>query len=151
VVGAAFDSPECRVELICDGIHIPPAVVRATFKMFGAERVILVSDTMRAAGMPDGSYKLGGQDVNVKGRIATLSDGTLAGSTTDLMSCMKTAVGMGISLHHAVTAAAVNPALAIGIYDYAGSLEVGKRANMVLLDRNLDISAIIFHGKLIRS
>ena len=56
VVGAALDTPLCNVELICDGVHIHPSVVRAVFKMFGSKRVILISDTMRAAGMPDGDY-----------------------------------------------------------------------------------------------
>ena len=98
VVGAALDTPLCNVELICDGVHIHPSVVRAVFKMFGSKRVILISDTMRAAGMPDGDYTLGGQAVQVKGNRATLSDGTLAGSVTDLMKCMKTAVSFGIPL-----------------------------------------------------
>lgn len=147
VVGAAFDTPECRVELICDGVHIHPSVVRATFKMFGSDRVILVSDTMRAAGMPNGDYTLGGQPVHVEGRRATLEDGTLAGSCTDLMECMKTAVHMGVPLAAAVKAAAVNPARAIGIYSRVGSLEPGKRANLVLLDQNLEIKAVVFCGK----
>lgn len=147
VVGAAFDTPESRVELICDGVHVHPSVVRATFRMFGPDRVILVSDTMRAAGMPDGDYTLGGQDVHVEGRRATLADGTLAGSATDLMACMVTAVEMGIPLHHAVKAAAVNPARAIGIYSRVGSLEPGKRANLVLLDRDLRVREVIFRGR----
>lgn len=149
VVGAAFDSKHCKVELICDGIHIHPAVVRATFQMFGADRMILVSDTMRAAGMPDGDYTLGGQAVKVKGREATLSDGTLAGSVTDLMDCMCNAVGMGIPLADAVKAAAVNPAKAIGIYDQVGSLEPGKLANFVLLDEHLALKAVVYRGKLV--
>ena len=70
---------------------------------------------MRAAGMPDGDYTLGGQPVRVKGKYATLEDGTLAGSVTDLMNCMRTAVSFGIPLEDAVRAAAVNPAKAIGI------------------------------------
>ena len=147
VVGAAFDTPESRVELICDGVHVHPSVVRATFRMFGPDRVILISDTMRAAGMPDGDYTLGGQDVHVEGRRATLADGTLAGSATDLMACMVTAVQMGIPLHHAVKAAAVNPARAIGIYSRVGSLEPGKRANLVLLDRDLQVREVIFRGR----
>ena len=147
VVGAAFDTPECRVELICDGVHVHPSVVRATFRMFGPDRVILVSDTMRAAGMPDGDYTLGGQAVRVDGRRATLADGTLAGSSTDLMACMVTAVEMGIPLHQAVKAAAVNPARAIGIYSRVGSLEPGKRANLVLLDRDLRVRGVIFRGR----
>ena len=150
VVGAALDSPWSRVELICDGIHIHPAVVRATFKMFGADRVVLISDTMRAAGMSDGEYDLGGQNVIVKGPLATLADGTIAGSATDLMACMKAAVSFGIPLADAVRAAAVNPAQAIGIFDRVGSLEPGKRANAVVLDGGLNVKAVFFHGKLVR-
>ncbi len=147
VVGAALDSPWSRVEIICDGIHLHPSVVRAVFKMFGRERVILVSDTMRAAGMSDGDYTLGGQDVTVKGKLATLADGTIAGSVTDLMGCLKTAVSFGIPLEDAVCAAAVTPAQAIGIFDRVGSLEAGKRANIVILDRELNIRDVFFRGQ----
>lgn len=150
VVGAAFDSPGTRVELICDGVHIHPSVVRSTFRMFGPDRVILISDTLRSAGMPNGDYALGGQLVHVEGRVATLTDGTLAGSSTNLMDCMKTAVRMGIPLADAVKAAAVNPARAIGIYSRVGSLEAGKRANLVLLDKNLEIKAVVFRGEIVR-
>ncbi len=149
VVGAALDTPGCMVELICDGVHIHPAVVRAVFKMFGAKRVILISDTMRAAGMPDGQYTLGGQDVTVKGKHATLADGTLAGSVTDLMGCLKTAVSFGIPLADAVRAAAVNSAKSIGIYSRYGSLEPGKRANVVVLDENLELKDVFFRGELV--
>lgn len=149
VVGAAADTPTCRVELICDGVHIHPSVVRSVFRLFGADRVILISDSMRAAGMPDGDYTLGGQDVKVKGRYATLADGTLAGSVTDLMGCLRTAVGMGIPLFDAVKAAAVNPAQSIGIYGWAGSLDAGKQANFVLLDRDLEIKAVVFRGQVV--
>ena len=147
VVGAALDSAWSRVELICDGIHIHPSVVRATFKMFGSDRVVLISDTMRAAGMTDGTYDLGGQEVTVKGPLATLADGTIAGSVTDLMACLKTAVSFGIPLADAVRAAAVNPAKAIGIFDRVGSLEAGKRANVAVLGPDLELRAVFFHGK----
>ena len=150
VVGAAFDTPDCRVELICDGVHIHPSVVRAVFRLFGADRVVLVSDTMRAAGMADGDYTLGGQPVVKKGKHATLADGTLAGSVTDLMDCMRTAVSFGIPLADAVRAAAVNPARAIGIYSRCGSLECGKWANVVLLNKDLTIRNVIFKGKVVR-
>ena len=149
VVGAALDTPICNVELICDGVHIHPSVVRATFKMFGPKRVILVSDTMRAAGMPDGDYTLGGQAVTVKGKLATLADGTMAGSVTNLMNCMRTAVSFGIPLEDAVWAAAVNPARAIGIFSRMGSLEPGKRANVVVLDQNLELKDVFFRGELV--
>ena len=150
VVGAAFDTPDCWVELICDGIHIHPSVVRAVFKLFGADRVVLVSDTMRAAGMADGDYSLGGQPVAKKGKYATLADGTLAGSVTDLMDCMRTAVSFGIPLAYAVRAAAVNPAQSIGIYSRCGSLENGKWANVVLLNRDLSIRTVMFKGKIVK-
>lgn len=149
VVGAAFDSPQVRVELICDGVHIHQSVIRAVFKLFGPERVVLISDTMRAAGMPDGDYTLGGQAVKVEGKYATLADGTLAGSVTDLMSCMRTAVSFGIPLADAVRAAAVNPAQVLGIYDRHGSLEPGKLANIVVLDSELNVRDVFFHGELI--
>ena len=147
VVGAAADSG-ADVELICDGVHIHPSVVRAVFKLFGADRVVLISDTMRAAGMPDGDYTLGGQAVKVTGKLATLENGTIAGSVTDLMSCMKTAVSFGIPLHDAVRAAAVNPARVLGIDAQVGTLDVGKSANVVLLDEKLDVRTVIFHGQI---
>lgn len=149
VVGAAADSPDVRCELICDGVHIHPAVVRATFRMMGRERMILISDTMRAAGMPDGDYTLGGQAVQVHGKRATLSDGTIAGSATDLMDCLRTAVSFGIPLADAVTAAAVNPAKVLGIYDRVGSLEEGKDANAAVLDQNLNLKAVLFRGEVV--
>ena len=146
-VGAAADS-DCMVELICDGIHIHPAMVRAVFKLFGSDRVILISDTMRAAGMPDGQYTLGGQDVTVRGARATLADGTLAGSVTNLMRCMLTAVSFGIPLWDAVKAAAWNPARVLGIDAWAGSLEPGKMANIAVLNADLSLRCVLFHGQL---
>ena len=147
VVGAAFDSPGVMVELICDGVHIHPSVVRAVFRLFGPERVVLISDTMRAAGMPDGDYTLGGQDVRVKGKLATLADGTIAGSVTDLMSCLKTAAGFGIPLADAVRAAAYNPARVLGIDGRYGTLDPGKVANIAVLDSELNVKDVFFKGR----
>lgn len=147
VIGAARDDEKCHAELICDGIHIHPSVVRATFAMFGADRIILISDSMRAAGLTDGQYTLGGQDVFVKGSLATLADGTIAGSVTDLMGCMKTAVlKMGIPLEDAVACVTMNPAKEIGVYDRCGSISVGKDADFVLLDENLNVKAVYVNG-----
>lgn len=148
VVGAAFDSPGCEVELICDGIHIHPSMVRATFQMFGDNRVILISDSMEATGMPDGTYSLGGQKVIKVGNHANLEDGTLAGSATNLMDCVRTVVKkMGIPLETAIKSAAVNSAKSIGIYDQYGSLETGKTANIVLLNKELEIVNVWIKGK----
>ncbi len=146
-IGAAADTEGCMAELICDGVHIHPAVVRATFKLFGDDRIILISDSMRAAGMEDGTYDLGGQEVTVKGSLATLSDGTIAGSVTNLMDCMRTAVkAMGIPLASAVKCAAVNPVKAIGLTKDYGSLTPGRYANIVLLKENLDLDKVIHRG-----
>ncbi|MCD7819224.1 MAG: N-acetylglucosamine-6-phosphate deacetylase [Lachnospiraceae bacterium] len=147
-VGAAADDPHCMAELICDGIHIHPAVVRTTFRMFGDDRIIMISDSLRAAGMPDGEYELGGQQFYVKGNRATLADGTIAGSATNLMDCLRIAVkDMRIPLESTVRAAAVNPARAIGIYGEYGSLAPGKYANVVLLDENLALRGVYIHGR----
>lgn len=152
VVGAVFDSPHVMAEMICDGVHVHPAVVRATLKMLGADRLILISDSMRATGMPDGQYTLGGLDVNVAGNHATLvSDGALAGSVTNLMDCMRIAVkNMKIPLETAVACVTINPAKSLGVYDRYGSLTPGKRADVVLLDPNLDVMAVVKEGTRIR-
>lgn len=148
VVGAVFDSPGCRAELICDGIHIHPSVVRATLKMFGDERIIFISDSTMATGMPDGEYQLGKQAVQVKGKRCTLADGTLAGSSTNLLDCVRTAVKeIGISLASAVKCAAVNPAKAIGIFDSYGSICPGKYANLLLMDKQLNLKQVLLHGQ----
>ncbi len=148
-IGAAADCEKTKVELICDGVHIHPAAVRTTFKIFGDDRIILISDSMRATGLKDGDYTLGGQDVKVVGNKATLKDGTIAGSVTNLMDCLRTAVlEMGIPLESAVKCAAVNPAKRVGIYDQYGSITPGKKASMVLLEKdNLVLKKVIIDGK----
>ena len=150
VIAAALDSG-ATVELICDGVHIHPAVVRAVFKLFGSDRVILISDSLRATGMPDGRYPFGGQEIEVHGNRATMADdpNTLAGSVSDLMACLKTAVSFGIPLADAVTAAAVNPAKVLGIYNRLGSLDIGKEANAAILDEHLDLKAVLYHGEVV--
>lgn len=147
VIGAAYDS-DCMAELICDGIHVHPSVIRATFQMFGDERIILISDSMMATGMPDGAYSLGGLAVTVKGNLATLTeDGTIAGSATNLMDCLRYAVRIAqIPLASAVRCAAVNPAKALGLFADRGSLDVGKYADIVILDQELQIRQIIKRG-----
>ena len=97
VVGAASDDA-AHVEMISDGIHLHPAVVRSVFRWFGAERVCLISDSMRAAGMPNGVYSLGGQTVYMTDGKATLEDGTIAGSATCLAECFRRAVSFGVPL-----------------------------------------------------
>lgn len=149
-IGAAADHETCMVELICDGVHIHPSAVRTTFKIFGDDRIILISDSMRATGMKNGTYDLGGQTVHVNGNLAVLEDGTLAGSVTNLMDCVLTAVKeMKIPLASVIKCAATNPVRAIGLSDDYGTLEPGKYANIVLLDQNLEIRQIWHRGRAI--
>ena len=150
VIGAVADSKHVMAEIICDNVHIHPAVVRATFAMMGADRMILISDSMRATGMPDGTYTLGGLDVNVNGNRATLVDGgALAGSVTNLMDCMRTVVKvMEIPLETAVACATANPARSLGVYDAYGSISEGKKADIVLLDEDLALKMVIKDGQL---
>lgn len=150
-IGAAADRQKVEVELITDGVHIHPASVRTTFRMFGDDRIILISDSMRATGLEDGDYTLGGQDVKVTGNKAVLADGTIAGSVTNLLDCMRTAVlHMGIPLESAVKCAAVNPAKSVGIYDEYGSISPGKKADVVLLRKeDLTVKHVIMEGGLV--
>lgn len=152
VVGAVADSSHVTAELICDGIHLHPSMVRAAFRMLGEDRIILISDSMRATGMPDGTYTLGGLEVKVTGNRAVLAEnGALAGSVTNLMDCMKHCVlAMGIPLAVAVFCASSNPAKRLGVYDNYGSIEAGKKANLVLLEEDLTVAAIWKDGVEIR-
>ena len=150
VIGAAWEVPSVKAELICDGIHIHPAVVRLTFGLFGKERMIIISDSLRATGMPDGEYPFGGQMIEVHGNRATIlgHPETLAGSVTSLMGCLRQAVSFGIPLADAVRACTFNPARSIGIDGRTGSLDTGKEASIVLLDeKDLSVKAIIFKGQ----
>lgn len=146
VIGAAYDS-DVNVELICDGVHVHPAVIRSTFKTVSSDRVVLVSDSMSACGMEDGTYELGGQKVVVKSGAASLENGTIAGSTTNLMDCVKNCVGFGIPLEQAVKAATINPAKLVGVSEETGSLTEGKYADIVLLDKELNVRRVFVKGK----
>ena len=143
VIGAAADNQDCMVEMIGDGIHIHPVTVRNTFRLFGDSRVVLISDSMMATGMENGLYELGGQEVTMKDRKATLADGTIAGSATCLFDCMKCVISMGVPEREAILAATANPARSIGIYNEVGSLTPGKRADIVLTDEELNIVKVL--------
>ncbi|WP_044939036.1 N-acetylglucosamine-6-phosphate deacetylase [Pseudobutyrivibrio sp. LB2011] len=152
-IGAAAENENVTPELICDGVHVYPAAVNIMYKVFGADRLIMISDSMRATGLPDGEYELGGQPVIVKGRRATLHDGTIAGSATNLFDCMMTAVKeMNIPLADAILCASRNPARAIGVYDTVGSITIGKQADFVIINKSdLSIKKVIVRGKYVNS
>ncbi|MCL2033839.1 MAG: N-acetylglucosamine-6-phosphate deacetylase [Oscillospiraceae bacterium] len=147
IIGAAADSG-AYVEIICDGIHLHPATVRSVFKLFGDNKVCLISDAMRACGMPAGRYDLGGQLVTVKDGSATIAGGSLAGSVAVLADCLRQAVKFGIPLECALKAATINPAKSVGLDDKTGSLSKGKRADILVFDRDLALNNVIFDGVL---
>ena len=146
VVGAAFDCG-ATVELICDGLHIHPSVIRSSFCLFKG-RLTLISDSLRCAGQPDGEYTLGGQPIVMKGGKATLLDGTLAGSTIGLIDAVRNCVRFGIPLDQAVFAASILPAKAVRLDGEIGSLEPGKRADFLLLDREMNLVATYIGGQI---
>lgn len=142
LIAAASEDENCVAELICDGIHVHASMIKVAFKLF-PDRIALISDSMRAVGLANGTYELGGQQVHVDGRRATLSNGTIAGSATNVYDCMCTAASFGIPLEDAIAAATITPAKSIGIFDEVGSLTPGKRADVLLVDKNLKLVRVI--------
>lgn len=150
VIGAAAENEETRAELICDGIHIHPCVVRSTFQLFGAKRMVLISDSMMATGMEDGEYALGGQPVTVRGNLALLKDGTIAGSATNLYDCMRMAIRMGVRKEAVVRAVTMNPAQAVGLEAECGLLSPGRRADILLADEEFALFEVIKSGHTVK-
>lgn len=151
VVGAALEQKDVFVELICDGIHVHPAMVRAMFQLFGAERICMISDSMSATGMPDGTYALGGQVVTVSNKVATLEDGTIAASVSNLYDCLKkTVLEMQVPLESAVLACTSTPARSLGLEQECGSIEEGRWADLLFLDGDLNIIKVLYRGSEIR-
>ncbi|MDD4368130.1 MAG: N-acetylglucosamine-6-phosphate deacetylase [Oscillospiraceae bacterium] len=146
VIGAAVKSG-IYGELIADGVHIHPAVVYCAYRLFGDDRLILISDAMRAAGLPDGHYELGGQPVLVNHGVARTEDGTIAGGTSNVWIGLKNAVNFGIPESSAVKMVTRNPARLIGEYDHKGSIEEGKDADLILLRDDLTLEHVIIGGK----
>lgn len=148
-VGAAFLLDNIKAELIADGIHVSPEMVQLIFKNIGSERLILITDSMRAKYLNDGTYDLGGQEVTVRGNHATLSDGTLAGSMLKMIDGARNMMHLaGASIHDIVRMASINPAKQIGVYDRKGSIEIGKDADILLLDKNYNIVYTICKGNI---
>ena len=147
-IAAGCERANVTAEIICDGIHISPGAFRAAFKLFGAERMILISDSTRAAGLDDGEYELGGQKVYKYDGAAWLTprglqNRTLAGSCTNLFDCMRKAISMGVSAKDAIRAATYNPAAVIGILDDYGSIEPGKKANLLLVSSDYELIRVL--------
>ena len=149
VIGAASENDAVYAELISDGYHVHPSAVRMAFKLFPG-RICLISDALRCCGMPDGEYELGGQAVFLKGGVARLADGTIAGSASTLFDCLRNAVSFGVPFDEAVTAATLNPARQLGCADRLGSIAVGKRADFLVCGEDLSLRAVYLDGQRLR-
>lgn len=146
-VGAAFEK-EIYAEVICDGRHIGKSAVLALYKLFSSDRMILISDAVRPAAMPDGIYDSGGIPVNMKDGIAYLKNGSLAGGSSALLECVKTAVGFGIDFYEAVKMASQTPAKLLGLNK--GKIEIGYDADLIILNDDFSVSKTIIGGKIFK-
>ncbi|MDF0729065.1 N-acetylglucosamine-6-phosphate deacetylase [Cytobacillus sp. S13-E01] len=149
VVGAVFMQTSLFAELIVDGIHVDPVIVNLTYNQIGKERIILITDSIRAKFLDDGTYDLGGQEVTVHNGKAILSDGTLAGSILKMNDALKNFMNYtGCALTDVIQMGSVNPAKQLGVFDRKGSITIGKDADLVILDENLQVKMTICRGEI---
>lgn len=135
-------------EMIVDGVHICPDMVRLAYRAIGAERVVLITDSMAGTGCPDGEYTIAGLAVTVKDGRALTHEGAIAGSTLDLFDGMRNLMQFaGVSLADAVACATGNPARMVGLDGTIGSIDAGKRADLLILDGDVRLSEVILRGE----
>jgi len=144
-IGAASDTEGVFCELICDGKHIHQSSVRMLAKIMGTDRIILVSDSVRGAGLGDGEYSFGGQLMIVKDGTARTETGALAGSTSSLFECVKVAISFGFTPECAVKMASENPARLMGLNK--GKIEVGYDADFIIVDEQFNLIKAIARGE----
>ncbi len=145
VIGAAFDK-DMYIQVICDGKHIHPSVIRILYKLFGADRMILISDSVRATRLPDGKYEFGGQEMTVTNGTARMPDGALAGSTSTLLDCVKCAIDFGIPEKDAFKMASETPARLLGLN--CGKIAEGYDCDLIVLDDNGNSDTVIIGGEI---
>ncbi|MFI7213593.1 N-acetylglucosamine-6-phosphate deacetylase [Micromonospora maritima] len=146
-VVALLEAPSVVCELVADGVHLHDGMLGFATSVAGPERAALITDAMAAAGMPDGEYELGGQAVTVADGVARLSrDGAIAGSTLTMDAALRHAVGAGVALPDACRMVSTTPARAIGLGDRVGALQTGLRADLVVLDDDLNVVRVMHGG-----
>lgn len=149
-VTSALLSSKVMTEIICDGIHLHPAIIQLILKLKGKDKIILVTDSMRAKCMSNGIYDLGGQAVQVENEVARLSNGLLAGSTLKMNEAIKNFMQFtGLSLFDTAKMASENPAKTLGIFDRKGSIELNKDADLTVLDNQLNVVMTLSKGEII--
>lgn len=150
VVGAAMLLDELNCEMICDTIHVSVPAIKLVIKNKPHDKYTLITDAMRAKGMPDGKSELGGQDVFVNNGEARLADGTLAGSVLKMNVAVKNLVEKaGVPFTDAVDFATYNPAKNIGVLNERGTIEVGKRADLTVLNSDFEVLYTLVNGKIV--
>jgi len=149
VIGAVLDSDRVMAELIADGIHVHPAALRLAVRQKGVDRICLITDTVNAAGLGDGDYRVGGLGVVVKDGQARLKEGgALAGSVLTLNKSVRNVLQWtGLSVPQVVQMASLNPARVLGLDGEIGSLEAGKLANLAVFDRDFNVVATVGRGR----
>lgn len=146
-VGAGLLNENIYCELIVDGFHVAPEAVKLAYRMKG-DKLVLITDSMEATGMPDGDYSIAGLPVVVKDGKARTCEGAIAGSTLRLIDGVKNLAAFAdICFGEALYCATMSPAKMLGIDKNLGSLEVGKRANMLIFDKELNVTEVIFRGE----
>lgn len=150
LAGACLLDNRVYTEIIADGVHLSYETIDLVLRLKGYEKVILISDATRAANMPDGVYELGGQNIYLKDSIARLKNNALAGSTTNLLSCVQGLINnLSIPPRLALNMASINPARALNLDENIGSIEKGKLANLLILNSSMELQKLILRGKLL--
>ncbi len=146
-IGAGFEK-NIYAQIICDGFHISKPVVLAAYKMFGPDRLTLISDSIRPAGLPDGEYESGGLAVKVENKSIRLLDGTIAGGYASLWDCVKKAVEFGIPFDDAVKMTTSTPAECLGIKK--GKIAVGYDADLLIIGDDFEIETVVIGGEIFK-
>jgi N-acetylglucosamine-6-phosphate deacetylase len=144
---AVLDDGKAKAEIICDGLHVHPALLRMAFALLGEERTIIISDAMRAAGCPDGEYLLGDQTVRVVNGRTCFGDGRMAGSTTSIGREVRNLLSYGIPFGQVIRSATINPAVQIGMDSRIGSIEKQKIADLTVVDSDMNIRKVFVRGR----
>ena len=151
ILGAVLES-DVYCEMICDGFHLHPGIVRLLWKTKGVDRLVAITDSIMAAGLPDGNYHLGVNQVVVKDGDAKLaSDGTRAGSTLTQDRALRNLLSFtGLPPEQVLPVLTENPARLLGVYDRKGSIEEGKDADLVVLNGENQVTDVFLRGRRLR-
>lgn len=149
ILGGALLHHGLYAELICDGKHVCQGMVNLAYKLKGSDRMILITDAMRAKCLKNGTYDLGGQEVHVKDGLAVLSSGTIAGSVLKMDQALRNMLAFtDATLEDVVQMGSINPALQCNVFDRKGSLEIGKDADFIVLDEHNQLVMTVCRGEI---